>query len=250
MGCGTGIVVRVNRSLLHPMRKGRLGSRIDVMDWRIRMNAENMILKRSLVLQSFAPLFILLAIKHIRFGTFWHLVVSFIKLFSDKGLVAVSIAVKNKNFGSFVIFIISLMWLFATLIIAIGFRGMQKSGFKSAGEQILIEDSQNDSGATFLVTYVLPLLTDDVSSIRGLIVFLVLLLMVIALLINSNTFYQNPVLSAMKYRTFTFKFVNPASDINHSNRIYVGITHGVPIVEDAVIKRKYISDGVFLIYND
>lgn len=232
------------------MRKGRLGSRIDVMDWRIRMNAENMILKRSLVLQSFAPLFILLAIKHIGFGTFWHLVVSFITLFSDKGLVAVSIAIKNKNFGSFVIFIISLMWLFATLIIAIGFRGMQKSGFKSAGEQILIEDSQNDSGATFLVTYVLPLLTDDVSSIRGLIVFLVLLLMVIALLINSNTFYQNPVLSAMKYRIFTFKFVNPASDINHSNRIYVGITHGVPIVEDAVIKRKYISDGVFLIYND
>lgn len=114
----------------------------------------------------------------------------------------------------------------------------------------MIEDSPNDSGATFLVTYVLPLLTDDVSSIRGLIVFLVLLLMVIALLINSNTFYQNPVLSAMKYRTFTFKFVNPASDINHSNRVYIGITHGVPIVEDAVIKRKYISDGVFLIYND
>lgn len=112
-------------------------------------HAENMILKRSLVLQSFAPLFILLAIKHIRFGIFWHLVVPFIKLFSDKGLVAVSIAVKNKNFGGVVIFIISLMWLFATLIIAIGFRGMQKSGFKSAGEQILIEDSQNDSGDNF-----------------------------------------------------------------------------------------------------
>lgn len=77
--------------------------------------------------------------------------VSFIKLFSDKGLVAVSIAVKlNENFGSFVIFIISLMWLLATFIIAIGFRGMQKSGFKSAGEQILIEDSPNDSELHFL----------------------------------------------------------------------------------------------------
>jgi hypothetical protein len=54
----------------------------------------------------------------------------------------------------------------------------------------------------------------------------------------------------MKYRTFTFKFVNPESDIKHSNRVYVGITHGVPVAEDAVIKRKYISDGVFLIYND
>ncbi len=214
------------------------------------MNTENMILKRSLVLQSFAPLFILLAIKHIKLRIFWHSMVSFGKLFVGKGLVAVSIAVKNENFGGFVIFIISFIWLLVTFIIAIGFRGMQKSGFKSAGEQILIEDSPNDSGATFLVTYVLPLLTDDVSSARGLIVFLVLLSMVIALLINSNTFYQNPVLSAMKYRTFTFKFVNPASDINHSNRIYVGITHGVPIVEEAVIKRKYISDGVFLIYND
>ena len=80
------------------------------------MNAENLILKRSLVLQSFAPLFILLAIKHIKLDTFWHLMVSFIKLFSYKGLVAVSIAVKNENFGSFVIFIISLMWLLATLI--------------------------------------------------------------------------------------------------------------------------------------
>ena len=69
------------------------------------MNAENLILKRSLVLQSFAPLFILLAIKHIKLDTFWHLMVSFIKLFSDKGLVAVSIAVKNENFGSFVSYV-------------------------------------------------------------------------------------------------------------------------------------------------
>lgn len=68
------------------------------------MNTENLILKRSLVLQSFAPLFILLAIKHIKLRLFWHSMVSFGKLFADKGLVAVSIAVKNENFGSFVIF--------------------------------------------------------------------------------------------------------------------------------------------------
>lgn len=158
--------------------------------------------------------------------------------------------VRNKEFGSLVIFVISVIWLLFTFIIAIGFKGMQKSGFKSAGEQILIEDSPNDSGATFLVTYVLPLLTDDISSVRGLIVFLVLLSMVIILLINSNTFYQNPVLSAMKYRTFIFKFINPASDINHSNGTYVGITKGALIDENLIIKRKYISNGVFLIYND
>lgn len=214
------------------------------------MNTENLILKRSLVLQSFAPLFILLAIKHIKPKIYFYLIETFFNYWKIEKIEAVSMTVRNKDFGSLVIFVISVIWLLFTFIVAIGFKGMQKSGFKSAGEQILIEDSPNDSGATFLVTYVLPLLTDDISSVRGLIVFLVLLSMVIILLINSNTFYQNPVLSAMKYHIFIFKFINPASDINHSNRTYVGITKGALIDENLIIKRKYISNGVFLIYND
>lgn len=214
------------------------------------MNTENLVLKRSLMLQSFAPLFALLAIKYFNPAMFWHLTVSFVKLFSDKGMVAVPIAVANKNFGSFLIFMISLMWLLATFIIAIGFTGMQKSGFRSAGEKISIVGSPDNGNDIFLVNYILPLMINDVSSVRKLISFLLLLSTVIVVLIDSDTFYQNPVLSVMKYRTFTFKFVNPASDIKHSNRVYVGITHGAPIAEDAVIKRKYISDGVFLVYND
>ena len=214
------------------------------------MNTENLVLKRSLMFQSFAPLFALLAIKYFNPAMFWHLTVSFVKLFSDKGMVAVPIAVANKNFGSFLIFMISFMWLLATFIVAIGFIGMQKSGFRSAGEKISIVGSPDTGNGIFLVNYILPLMINDVSSIRKLISFLLLLSTVIVVLIDSDTFYQNPVLSVMKYRTFTFKFVNPESDIKHSNRVYVGITHGAPIAEDAVIKRKYISDGVFLIYND
>ena len=214
------------------------------------MNTENLILKRNLMLQSFAPLFALLAIKYFNPTKFWHLTVSFVKLFSDKGMVAVATVVANKNFGSFLIFMISLMWLLVTFIVAIEFKKMQKSGFRSAGEKILIVGSPDTGNGIFLVNYILPLMINDVSSVRKLLFFLLLLSTVIVVLIDSDTFYQNPVLSAMKYRTFTFKFVNPASDIKHSNRVYVGITHGVPIAEDAVIKRKYISDGVFLVYND
>ena len=214
------------------------------------MNTENLILKRSLVLQSFAPLFALLAIKYFNPTKFWHLTVSFVKLFSDKGMVAVTTAVANKNFGSFLIFVMSLIWLLATFIVAIEFKEMQKSGFRSAGEKISIVSSPDTGNGIFLVNYILPLMINDVSSVRKLLFFLLLLSTVIVVLIDLDTFYQNPVLSAMKYRTFTFKFVNPTSDIKHSNRVYVGITHGVPIAEDAVIKRKYISDGVFLVYND
>ena len=70
IGCSTGIVVKADRSVSHSILRDRLGSEIDVMDWRIRRNAENLILKRSLVLQSFAPLFILLARKHIKLDPF------------------------------------------------------------------------------------------------------------------------------------------------------------------------------------
>ena len=123
------------------------------------------------MLQSFAPLFALLAIKYFNPAMFWHLTVSFVKLFLDKGMVAVPIAVANKNFGSFLIFMISLMWLFATFIIAIGFTGMQKSGFRSAGEKISIVGLPDTGNGIFLVNYVLPLMVNDVSSIRKLISF-------------------------------------------------------------------------------
>lgn len=214
------------------------------------MQTENLILKRSLVLQAFAPLFLLLTFKHLKVSLYLNLILKFIDTCKTSGIYALRIAIHHSAFGGFIISVIGIVWLIVTVAIALGFNGIQRAGFTSAGEKIKIEDSPNDSGATFLVTYVLPLLTDDVDSIRGLIVFLTMLTMVILLLTRSNTFYQNPVLSAMKYRTFSFIFLNPSDDITHPERVYIGITRGIPIVEDTVIKRKYISDGVFVIYND
>ena len=207
------------------------------------MDIENLNLKRCLVLQSFAPLFLLLFMKHLDISLYLKLVHRFWEVLVNTGISAFSVAANHVSFGSFIISIISTIWLIITIVIAFGFNGMQKAGFKSAGEQIIIEDSPNDSGATFLVT-------DDVESVRGLIVFLTMLIMVVLLLTRSNTFYQNPVLSAMKYRTFSFKFLNPSNDITYPERTYIGITYKTSIAEETVIKRKYISDGVFVVYND
>lgn len=214
------------------------------------MDVENLNLKKCLVMQSFAPLFLLLFIKHFELSLYSKLVHRFFELLFNTGIRAFSVAINHVSFGGFVISIISTIWLIITIAIALGFTGMQKAGFRSTGEKIIIEDSPNDSGATFLVTYVLPLLTDDVESVRGLIVFLMMLIMIVLLLTRSNIFYQNPVLSAMKYRTFSFKFLNPSNDIAYPERTYIGITYKTSIAEDAVIKRKYISDGVFVVYND
>lgn len=114
------------------------------------MQTENLNLKRSLVFQSFAPLFLLLAIKHLDMN-YLNLICKFVDVFRKTGINAVAIAINHALFGEFVV------------------------------------------------------LTDNVTSVRELIVFITMLIMVIMLLTRSNTFYQNPVLAAMKYRTFSFK---------------------------------------------
>lgn len=201
-------------------------------------------------MQSFAPLFLLLTIKYLDISLYLKLIRKFIDTFPEARIKVFYVVLNHPSFGSFVVSLIGIIWLLFTVAIALGFGGMQEAGFKSAGEKIEIEELSNDGSATFLVTYVLPLLTDDVESIRGLIVFLAMLIMVILLLTNSGMFYQNPVLAAMKYRTFSFKFLNPSNDIIDPERKYIGITYKGPINEKKVIKRKYISDGIFVIYND
>lgn len=212
------------------------------------MNTENKKVKKSLIIQSFAPLFLLLTIKHLDICLFVRLIATFCSNFRTCWWNAILSAVMHPSFGSLVVSCIGACWIVYTVIVALGFKEMQTAGFNSAGETIVIDESSNDGGAAFLVTYVLPLITDDVSTLRSLSVFIIMLIMIIILLTNSNTFYQNPVLAALKYKTFTFKFCNPAADICPPERAYVGITHRNAITEKVVIKRKYIADGVFLIY--
>lgn len=214
------------------------------------MEKDNLNLKRSLVFQSFAPLFCLLTIKHCDMKSYYHLFCKFFNCFINDGIKAFSKAVQHSLFGGFVVTFLGILWLMFTIIIALGFNGIQKSDFRAVGEKIKIEEIKNDNGATFLVTYVLPLLTNKVESCGDLMVFLAMLIMVIKLLSASNLFYQNPILVVMKYKTFSFRFINPANDISDKDRVYIGITHGKSIREKTVIKRKHISDGVFLIYND
>lgn len=200
------------------------------------MQTENLSLKKGLVLQSFAPLFLLLTIKYLNVSVYESMICEFIDIYSMTGIKAIGNLLQHPAFGSFIISFISVCWLIVTILIALGFNGVQKASFQSNGETIKIEDVSNDNGAAFLVTYVLPLLTDDVESIRNLIVFLAMLVMIILLLSRSNTFYQNPVLTAMKYRTFSFKFVNPSNDIVNPDRVYIGITYGTMVDQEKIIK--------------
>lgn len=213
------------------------------------MNKNNVRVKRSLMIQSFAPLFLLLTIKHLDIPLFLSLLQKFPIAWKQYGIALLWEVINHPAFGGFLVSALGIAWLVMTVVIALGFKGMHTSGFKSAGESVIVAEVQNEGTASFLMTYVLPLLTDDLSTLRALVVFLLMLYMIIALLINSNTFYLNPILAALKYKVFTFKFLNPDTDIKDAEQEYVGITWGADITEEATIMRKHISDGVFLIYN-
>ena len=51
------------------------------------------------------------------------------------------------------------------------FKSMQMSGFVDAGEKFVIEEEITDSGITFFMTFVLPLLPNDVETLKGFIIF-------------------------------------------------------------------------------
>lgn len=208
---------------------------------------ENSRLKYDLVAQSFAPVFLLPCIKHAHcYWIYWE---PFINGLKAEKFIAVSDVIHHPFIGDFFIFMISFIWIIWAILVYLGFVGTFRVNFDSRGERIIVLSDKRDSGATFLVSFVLPLLVDDVSTLRGFVAFIVLLILMILLLIRSNLFYQNPVLTILGYRVFEFKFVNPYGDIKKADGCYIGITKGKVITEEQNIKRKYIADDVFIIFN-
>lgn len=212
---------------------------------------ENRRLKAGLMLQSFAPLFLLLLIKSVN-GTMPRLIRSFFGKLFKEGISAFTTAIAHPAFWSFILTTISVVWIILACIIYLAYRGMQNSGFASKGEMISIVEKKQDVGVSFLVSYVLPLMVDDVQDLRAFVLLTVMLALVMSLLIRSNLFYQNPILALLGYKVFSFTITNPAKDIEEHVRgkTFIGITHGKEITVKTPIKRKYVADDVFMIYND
>lgn len=203
-------------------------------------------LKRLLILQSFCPLFLLVFIQHV--GHFSFVYRFFVGVYHRDFSVLVD-AINGSAIGDVIITFFCIIWFIITAVVAFGFRSIQEFSFDHYGETIVVKSEKKDSGVSFLVSFILPLLVEDVSTFRGFIFFIALLTMVIFLLVRSDLFYQNPVLVALKYKTYEFQFVTSYTDVK-KDRTYIGLSKGEIPSEKAAIKRKYIADNVFIVYNE
>ena len=208
-------------------------------------------IKTSLILQSFSPLFVLLLIQHCRLSVFKS-VFKFFKGIILKDWSVLSLAIHSPLFGNVIISIISIAGLLWSVIVFFGFRQYQQYNYSSEGERINVIGNKKESGVAFLMTFILPLLITDVSDIRNLIVFIVIMAMLIWFLKKTNLFYQNPVLLALNYNIFEFKVIPQTDDEKKEEfgEVCIGITKGIIPQNGMCVAKKLIGDNVYFIFGE
>lgn len=109
-------------------------------------------------------------------------------------------------------------------------------------KKIIIDADVTENSVTFFVTYITPLVLDDIDEGRGFFSFITIASLLILLMRNTNLYYQNPFLTILGYRSFYFHFEGEDGMGN------IAITRG-NFDTSKLIKRKRISDNVYLVYN-
>ena len=212
----------------------------------------NLKLKRGLITQSLSPVFVLLVIRHFH-CEYTRLICRFFDHLLKDPCTAITMAWCNEMLGELLIFLVGILWIIFSLLYIPAFAGTQNHGFHSHGEQIISVEEKRDAAASFLMTFILPLLIDELTTPQYWISYLLVIVVVYAVLYQSNLYYQSPVLAILKYHVYEFKVLNPdETDIEgfKEEKSYIGITRGRGITDEAVIKWKKISDDVYLIYNE
>ena len=71
-------------------------------------------------------------------------------------------------------------------------------------KNFVIEEEITDSGITFFMTFVLPLLPNDVETLKGFIIFTGYFRAVHPLDVDHPSVLQNPILTLLGYRIYKF----------------------------------------------
>lgn len=208
---------------------------------------DNSAMKRALIMQSFAPLFLILCIKYFDFKLI-HLCNRFFEMILKNPILAVTKTISHSSFATLLLEVFCLLWIAYSIYSVQSFEKSQQANFISEGESLIDIEKISDSGVTFFMTYVLPMAMDDLDTWKGLIVFGILMTILFSLMWKTNLYYQNPVLTVLGYEVFSFKF-ETTQLAEYSGKECIGITRGTVSVAHS-IKRQKISDNVFLVYED
>ena len=203
-------------------------------------------MKSLLIIQSFFPLAILLLIKYGDIKVV-KLSMKFAEVFIQNPANAITKALVHAEIFLVLLHLFCITITISGVFIYVLFKKIQGYGFVDRAEKILIEEDTTETSVGFFVTYITPMLMDEINQARGFGCFAIIFLTLVLLMRNTNLYYQNPILVIMGYRTFKFSF-KETTDMTVIDKSLVAITRG-DFDENKIIQRKKVDDNVFVIYN-
>ena len=121
---------------------------------------DNLHLKRGLITQSLSPAFVLLIIRHLHLD-FSRLIGRFFSCVMTSPIETIMRTLSHQRFGEFLVIGVGVIWIVSSLISVPAFKAIQNAGFESRGEMTIAVEEQKDAAASFLMTFILPLLFDE-----------------------------------------------------------------------------------------
>jgi hypothetical protein len=139
--------------------------------------------------------------------------------------------------------------LLSLLFLLVGIMYCFRFNYKFKGTaplQINVQNVENVNyeHITFLTTYIIPLLSFDISNIRYLLLLFLLLIIICAIYIRTNLFYANPTLALLGYRIYEitgYRKKEQNTD-TYENIIVIAKTN---ILLNDEIQLLFLSDNIY-----
>lgn len=202
---------------------------------------ENKYLKWLLIIQSFLPLFLLVIIRccsKLRGKLVWN----FLSELFRGNFNVIRTAINHSEIYATSLLCFCTIMLVCGLCVYFFFIKIQRFGFREEENKIIADADVTENSVAFFMTYITPLVMDDIDKDNGFWSFITIAALLILLMRNTNLYYQNPFLTILGYRSFYFHFDGEEGIGN------IAITRGA-FDASKLIKRKRISDNVYLVYN-
>jgi len=170
----------------------------------------------------------------------------FILVFINK--VSIPVCFKNCEFiGIKELLLTNYIPLFCLVFILMGcwfylrFRHTVVSGSSGLPEKIVSVKNLNWEHLTFLVTYIIPLVSFELdfnlAENRNTLMFFLVLIIIGAIYISTNMFYTNPTLALLGYQIYEI-------EAGAESKRMIVITRGT-LLKDDWIRKRHINDNIY-----
>lgn len=139
-----------------------------------------------------------------------------------------------------IIFILAacLLWCLISAFLYIYFKFLVSFG-ANGGFTIKEISEDKEAGLNFFLTLILPLLIGDLNEWQNAVAFIVIFIIIFSLLMKTDLFYANPVLTLLGYHVYKLTFNN---NPNLKDQCIAVTT--VEVTVDHTIEYKKITDNV------